>query len=207
MVVSAAGWSDPVPSSQQTFVDVPPGSTFWVYIEQLAGRGAVGGYPCGGPFEPCVAPGNRPYFRPNNNLTRGQLAKIVSEAAQYTETPVAQLFEDVPPSDPFYLWVERVGSRGIVGGYPCGGPFEPCQPPGNRAYYRPANNVTRGQTAKIITNTFLPTCLATPNPTPTGTPPPTETSAPIATPSATSTVTATPTGPPLTATPTVTPTP
>jgi hypothetical protein len=210
MVASAAGWTDPVPSTQQTFEDVPPGSTFWLYIERLAGRGAVGGYPCGGPFEPCVAPANRPYFRPNNNLTRGQLAKIVAEAAQYTETPTGQLFEDVPPTNTFYLWVERVGSRGIVGGYPCGGPGEPCNPPGNRPYYRPVNNVTRGQTAKIVTNTFFPNCQTPPSPTPGGPPPPTETAGVGATPSATSTltetpgVTMTPTGPPLTATPTAT---
>ncbi len=194
MVASAAGWSDPVPSSQQTFADVLPGSTFWVYIEQLAGRGAVGGYPCGGPFEPCVAPTNRPYFRPNNNLTRGQLAKIVSEAAQYTETPTFQLFEDVLPTNTFYLWIQRVGSRGIVAGYPCGGPGEPCNPPRNLPYYRPANNVTRGQTAKIVTNTFFPNCQNPPSPTPTITATATEPPG----------GTATPTGPPATGTATVT---
>ncbi len=193
MVASAAGWTDPVPSSQQTFADVPPGSTFWAYIEQLAGHGAVGGYPCGGPFEPCVAPTNRPYFRPNNNLTRGQLAKIVAEAAQYTETPTGQLFQDVPPTNTFYLWVQRVGSRGIVSGYPCGGLGEPC--PG--LYYRPNNNVTRGQTAKIVTNTFFPNCQNPPSPTPTRPPDPT----------ATTTATATPTGSPATATPLATTTP
>ncbi len=197
MVASAAGWTDPIPSGQQTFEDVAPGSTFWVYIEQLAGRGAVGGYPCGGPFEPFVAPTHRTYFRPNNNLTRGQLAKIVSEAAQYTETPTYQLFEDVLPTDTFYLWVERVGSRGIVAGYPCGGLGEPCAPPRNLPYYRPANNVTRGQTAKIVTNTFFPNCQTPPSPTPT--------SPPAGTP--TPGVTTTPTGLPTTATPTGTTTP
>jgi hypothetical protein len=195
MVVSAAGWTDPVPSTRQTFEDVPPGSAFWGWIEQLAGRGAVAGYPCGGPFEPCIGLANRPYFRPNNNLTRGQLAKIVSEAAQYTETPTFQLFEDVPPANTFYLWVQRVGSRGIVSGYPCGGSGEPCQPPGNLPYYRPNNNVTRGQTAKIVTNTFFPNCQdpVTPTPTPS-----------LAT--ATPEVTATPTEPPVTPTVTATPT-
>ena len=46
----------------------------------MAARGIIGGYPCGGPFEPCVAPGNRPYFRPNNNATRGQMSKIATLA-------------------------------------------------------------------------------------------------------------------------------
>ena len=57
-----------------------PGSTFYVYIERVASRGIVNGYPCGGPFEPCVAPTNRPYFRPFNNATRGQMAKIAAAA-------------------------------------------------------------------------------------------------------------------------------
>ena len=132
IVANAAGYPEAVPSTQQTFEDVAAGSTFWVWIERMASRGYISGYPCGGAGEPCIAPGNRPYFRPDNNVTRGQLAKIVANAAQYTETPTAQTFEDVPPAGTFYLWIERLASRGIIGGYPCGGPSEPCQPPDNR---------------------------------------------------------------------------
>jgi hypothetical protein len=212
MVVSAAGWHDPVPSTQQTFADVPPGSTFWLWIEQLVGRGAVAGYPCGGPFEPCIGPTNRPYFRPNNNLTRGQLAKIAAQAAVFTETPTAQTFEDVPPTGTFYLWIERMASRGIVGGYPCGGLGEPCIRPDNRPYFRPNGNVTRGQTAKIITNSFFPNCQDPVTPTPTV--PPVVTDTPTVPPVVTDTptvppiVTDTPTVPPIvTDTPTVTVTP
>jgi hypothetical protein len=46
----------------------------------MASRGIIGGYPCGGAFEPCVAPSNRPYFRPNNPATRGQMSKIAALA-------------------------------------------------------------------------------------------------------------------------------
>ena len=46
----------------------------------VAAQGIVVGYSCGGPLEPCVPPGNRPYFRPNNNATRGQVSKIVTIA-------------------------------------------------------------------------------------------------------------------------------
>jgi hypothetical protein len=49
------------------FNDVPPGSTFYSFVRCLACRGIVGGYPCGGPGEPC--PGT--YYRPNNSVTRG----------------------------------------------------------------------------------------------------------------------------------------
>jgi hypothetical protein len=122
-------------------------------------------------------------------------------AAQFTETPTGQRFEDVPPGSTYYLWVEQMASRGIVGGYPCGGLGEPCISPGNRPYFRPNGNVTRGQTAKIITNSFFPNCQDPPSPTPSGTPTATGTA------TATATVTETPTGPPATGTVTVTPTP
>jgi hypothetical protein len=158
IISESAGFADPVPSTQQTFQDVPPGSTFHVWIERLSTRGIISGYPCGGPFEPCVAPTNRPYFRPNNNVTRGQLSKITSGAAGWTETPTGQTFEDVPPGSTFYLYIERMASRGIISGYPCGGPFEPCVAPNNRPYFRPNNNATRGQMAKIAAEAFFPNC-------------------------------------------------
>jgi hypothetical protein len=120
----------------------------------------MSGYECGSvPEEPCVAPENRPYFRPNSNATRGQIAKIVSNAAGFNDTPTQQTFEDVPPSGTFYLWVERLASRGIMGGYQCGSiPEEPCVAPGNRPYFRPNSNATRGQVAKIVSGAFFPNC-------------------------------------------------
>ncbi len=131
------------------FEDVPVGSTFYTFIRCLACQGIVGGYPCGGPGEPC--PGS--YYRPGNNVTRGQLAKIVSSAAGFGEPVSGQLFEDVPPSNTFYLWIGRLSQRGYVGGYPCGqSPLEPCVAPTNRSYFRPNNNATRGQIAKIVAN-------------------------------------------------------
>ncbi len=158
IVSESAGFTDPIPSTQQTFEDVAPGSTFQLWVERLVGRNVIGGYPCGGPFEPCVAPANRPYFRPNNNVTRGQLSKIVSGAAGWTETPTAQTFEDVVPGSTFYVYAERVASHGVVGGYPCGGAGEPCVAPANRGYFRPANNATRGQLSKIAAAAFFPNC-------------------------------------------------
>jgi hypothetical protein len=125
----------------------------------------MGGYPCGlRPTEPCVEPNNMPYFRPNENATRGQLAKIVSNAAGFNEPRTEQTFEDVPKDGTFYLWIERLTSRGVMGGYACGGinpetgQAETCMAPGNRPYFRPNNTVTRGQTSKIVANTFFPGC-------------------------------------------------
>jgi hypothetical protein len=158
LVAQAAGFNEVLPSAQQTFEDVPPGSTFWVWVERLAGRGVIGGYPCGGPFEPCVPPTNRPYFRPNTNVTRGQLSKIVAQAAGWTETPATQTFEDMPPDHPFYLYAERLAARGVINGYPCGAPSEPCVAPANRPYYRPYGAATRGQMSKIAAQAFFPNC-------------------------------------------------
>jgi hypothetical protein len=160
IVSNAAGFSEPV--SGQSFEDVSPASTFYAYTERLVSRAVISGYACGGPGEPCVPPGSLPYFRPNSTATRGQLTKIVSNAAGYQDpVPPGQLtFADVPEGSTFHLYVERLllHRPGAISGYPCGGPSEPCVPPENRPYFRPNNNVTRGQAAKIVSNTFFPGC-------------------------------------------------
>jgi hypothetical protein len=153
IVANSAGFNEPV--TGQTFEDVPLTNTFYQYIERMSGRGIIGGYPCGRVSEPCGS--GKPYFRPNANATRGQISKIVSEAAGYNDVPHAQTYEDVPATNTFYVWIERLTSRGIMSGYPCGGRGEPCKS-GNRPYFRPNNNATRGQTSKIVANTFYPAC-------------------------------------------------
>ena len=156
VVSNSAGFSDPVPS--QAFEDVPSGSTFYDFVGRLASRGYVGGYPCGAPNEPCNPPNNLPYFRPNANVTRGQLSKIVSETAAFTDIPSGRQFEDVPPQSTFYPYIYRLSLRSIMQGYQCGPPNEPCIPPNNLPYFRPPNTATRGQASKIVSNTFFPTC-------------------------------------------------
>ena len=156
MVSNSAGFSEP--HTNQTFQDVPVGSTFYIYIERMYSRGYVSGYDCGGPFEPCIGPNNLPYFRPYNPATRGQIAKIVSNGAGYTDPPVGQQYEDVLPGSPFYAYIYRLSTRGIVSGYNCGGPGEPCIPPNNRPYFRPNTLTTRGQASKIVSDTFFPGC-------------------------------------------------
>jgi hypothetical protein len=153
-VANAAGF-DEDPGEQQ-FEDVPQGSTFFDFVWRLADRGIVAGYPCGGPGEPCGG-GNLPYFRPNANVTRGQIAKFVSEAAGFDDDPSGQQFEDIAPASTFYAYVYRLVIREIMAGYACGNP-EPCVPPGNLPYFRPGNLANRGQTAKIVSNTFFPSC-------------------------------------------------
>jgi streptogramin lyase len=140
--------------SRQTFADVPPTNVFFAPVEALAAAGLANGYRCGSTGEPCDDQ-NRPYFRPSAYITRGQLAKLIAGAAAYSDTPPGQLFADVLPSSAFYTWVQQVGSRGIIGGYACGGPGEPCDS-ANRPYYRPVTTASRGQTAKIDNGVFFP---------------------------------------------------
>lgn len=157
IVSNAAGFAeDP---TTQTYEDVPTSGAFYIWVERLSSRGVIGGYPCGGPDEPCVAPGNRPYFRPNANSSRGQITKIVANAANFNDTIRAgtQTFSDVAPSSPFWVFVERLAARGVMSGYLCGSPGELCDAQ-NRPYFRPNANASRGQVSKIVSNTFFPEC-------------------------------------------------
>ncbi|HKP53636.1 MAG TPA: S-layer homology domain-containing protein [Chloroflexia bacterium] len=154
IISNAASFQEAVPPSQQTFADVPVGHTFWEWIERLASRGVISGYPCGDEGEPCDEH-NRPYFRWGNNATRGQISKMVSSAASFDDEipPTQQSFADVPPNNTFWLWIERLYAHGAIGGYSCGGEGEPCDEQ-NRPYFRPGNNTTRGQLTKIATVAF-----------------------------------------------------
>jgi hypothetical protein len=157
IVSNAASYSEP--HSEQTFEDVAPGSTFYDFVQRLYSRGIIAGYPCGGSSEPCLPPGNRPYFRPNANVTRGQSSKIVASASGLPAPPAGQrTFEDVAVGSTFWQWIEALASTGAISGYPCGGPGEACIPPLNRPYFRPSANVTRGQSSKIVSLTFFPGC-------------------------------------------------
>jgi hypothetical protein len=129
------------PTGTPTFNDVPTGNAFYAYVETAAAGGIVSGYNCGGPGEPC--PGL--YFRPNANVTRGQLSKIVVVAANHVYgwdilNPAIPTFVDVPPGSPFYTYIETAVCRGVVSGYA-------------DHTFRPGNNAIRAQIAKIVCNT------------------------------------------------------
>ncbi|HET6263189.1 MAG TPA: S-layer homology domain-containing protein, partial [Chloroflexia bacterium] len=166
MVSNSAGFAEsPDP---QIYEDVPPGSPFYEWVNRLSRRGHMGGYTCGGvnpqtgQAEPCSGD-SKPYFRPGNNASRGQVSKIVANGAGFVEAPTGQYFADVPTDNPFYEWIGRLTSRGVMSGYPCGaenpdtGEAEPCDEQ-ERPYFRWANQITRGQTAKIVAGAFFPGC-------------------------------------------------
>jgi hypothetical protein len=147
-----------------TFRDEPPSDAFYRYVETAAHRNIVSGYICGGPGEPC--PGA--YFRTYNLVTRGQLSKIVVIAAGWALlNPTNATFNDVPRNSAFYEFIETAVCHGVVSGYDCGGPGEPC--PGR--YFRQFNNAIRGQIAKMVYNAVsnLPCITPTPGRTATAT--------------------------------------
>ncbi len=143
----------PVPPLSGTFADVAPGSTFYQLIETAAGYGYVSGYGCGGSnpqtgqAEPCDG-ASRPYYRPSNNVTRSQLAKMVVNGAGWFPllNPPTATFSDVPVGSTFYTFIETAVARGIISGYAEGA-------------FHPNNPATRGQIAKIV-------YLALPSPPP-----------------------------------------
>lgn len=154
IVANAAGFVEPVDTQQ--FEDVPPGHTFYEFVWRLADREYISGYPCGGVGEPCGV-SNLPYYRPNADVTRGQLSKIVSETMGLSQPTGAQQYEDVPIGSTFFEYTWRLTDQGVMQGYTCGGIGEPCDDP-PIPYFRPANPATRAQASKIVAIAFFPDC-------------------------------------------------
>jgi hypothetical protein len=133
------------------FADVPPSHPFYATTNWVACRAIVSGYTCGGPGEPCD-PQNTPYFRPGAGVTRSQLLKMVVNAAGWplvAPAETARTFADIRPGDPFYAFIETGAAHGVIGGYGCGGPDEPCDAQ-RRPYFRSSAPITRGQLSKVI---------------------------------------------------------
>jgi hypothetical protein len=121
----------PPACTSPVFNDVPAGSSFCRWIEELARRGIAGG--CGG--------GN---YCPGDDVTREQMAVFVLRALDPTLNPPAcgtPVFADVPASSPFCRWIEELARRGVVSG--CGG--------GN---YCPTAPVSREQMGVFLAVTF-----------------------------------------------------
>jgi len=137
-----------------SFSDVQPGDYFAAGVRYLACHGVVSGYSDG-------------TFRPYNQTTRAQLAKIVVLGfALAIQTPAAggATFSDVAPGSLFSPYVETGAVLGLVSGYTCGGSGEPCDA-AHHAYYRPSANVTRAQLAKIVVRAAGWALLTPPTPT------------------------------------------
>ncbi|MDQ2806173.1 MAG: S-layer homology domain-containing protein [Chloroflexota bacterium] len=133
----------PPAAADRTFTDVLPDNVFYQLIETAAAHRIVTGYTCGGvnnqtgAAEPCDS-AQRPYFRPSNFVTRGQLAKIVVIGAGFPLiNPPRPTFSDVGPQNVFYPFIETAVCHGTVTGY-------------NDGTFRPDNFAFRSQIAKIV---------------------------------------------------------
>ncbi|HET6313649.1 MAG TPA: S-layer homology domain-containing protein, partial [Chloroflexia bacterium] len=155
IVANSAGLDDPIAEGQQQFADVEPGDPFYEFVERLAQTGAIAGYPCSGQGEGCDEQ-NRPYFRPGNFATRGQISKIVAIAAGFEEEipEDRKTFTDVPADSPFWVYIERLAGRDVISGY---GEAEKC-PTGTPCFLY-NDYTTRGQMEKIAANAFFPNCV------------------------------------------------
>jgi len=120
-----------------TFDDVTPALWQWPYVEALVRGGITGG--CG------AAP---PRFCPSANVTRAQMAKFLCLAAgQQPLDSDVPTFADVPKTQWFYGYVERLADPASWGGTP---PTGGCSLVGTTKCFCPYEPVTREQMAKFL---------------------------------------------------------
>ncbi|HWP43126.1 MAG TPA: S-layer homology domain-containing protein [Blastocatellia bacterium] len=131
-IIKARGEITPPPPAMQRFVDVPPSSIFYSFIDRMAVLGITSG---------CTA--SPPMYCPASPVTRDQMAAFIIRGLSIFDppTPSSQRFLDVPPTNLFYKFVEEMAVRGITAG--CGG--------GN---YCPGQPVTRAEMAAFLVRAF-----------------------------------------------------
>ena len=123
------------------FTDVPASNPFFKFIQKLKDLGITGG--CS-PTEFC----------PNAPITRGQMAVFVIKSRYGTINftyPSTPYFTDVPPSDPFFPFIQKMAQTGITAGCAVG-------------LYCPNQSLTRGQMAVFIITGLLNQLLSVTTP-------------------------------------------
>lgn len=107
------------------FSDVASSDYFFEPVHYLVCHGVISGY-------------DDHTFRPFNDTTRGQMAKIVVLGFGVPiYTPTTATFNDVPTTDKFFTWVESAAKAGIISGY------------ADHIFHR-ERSVTRGQLSKMV---------------------------------------------------------
>jgi hypothetical protein len=136
-IIRALGVPNPPPPSQQRFADVPPSNIFYAFIEEMAARGIAVG--CGANEQ------GQPIYCPSDPVTREQMAAFLVRAlGEFNPpTPTSQRFNDVPASNIFYSFIDRMAVLEITFG---------CS--SNPPLYCPSANVTRGQMAAFLVRAF-----------------------------------------------------
>ncbi|NLC25149.1 MAG: DUF3472 domain-containing protein, partial [Fastidiosipila sp.] len=120
--------SAPVFAAEQKFKDVSPKSWFSGYVENLAKKNIIGGYPNG-------------TFRPNNKVERQHVCAMVARAAGIDYKGKVANFPDVASDSEMSPFIAALQEKGIVKGYQNGN-------------FGPKDAVKRGEAAIIITRAF-----------------------------------------------------
>lgn len=131
-IIRAIGDLDPPTPPSQIFGDVPPSNPFYAYIQQMVNRSITSG--CGG--------GN---YCPSDPVLREQMAAFIIRGLGELSppTPGMQRFDDVPPSNGFYNFIDRMAVLNITSGCSVSPPL-----------YCPAGSVTREQMAAFLVKAF-----------------------------------------------------
>lgn len=111
-------------SYAKTFIDVPDSQVFKIYIDDLVERNIVNGF-------------SDNTFRPDNYVTRGELAKFVVNAFKLESNFPTNKFSDINESTTFYNEILILADNGVINGYTDG-------------TFKPQNIVTRGDSMKFI---------------------------------------------------------
>lgn len=108
LIMRGMGEPNPPQPTNQRFVDVPPSSPFYAFIDRVAALGIIQG---------C----SRGKFCPAEPVAREHMAAFIIRVIGISNppTPAKQRFVDVPPSSPFYGFIDLVASRKLIAG--CGG--------------------------------------------------------------------------------------
>jgi reprolysin-like metallo-peptidase family M12B/all-beta uncharacterized protein/S-layer family protein len=133
-IVRALGEFDPVTPASQRFNDVPPTSLFYNFIDRLAALQITLGCQ--------VSP---PLYCPSDPVKREQMAAFIIRALGEFDppTPTSQRFIDVPPTNVFYNFIDRMAVLNITLG---------CTP--DHTLYCPNDSVTRAQMAAFLVRAF-----------------------------------------------------
>lgn len=118
----------PVGASAATFNDVPSSLTAYEAIDHLSNKGVMSGYGGG-------------QFQPNTYVQRQHIAATINRAIPVTYVRNARHFKDVPPKHRNYSDIMVLQRAGVLNGMANG-------------YFKPADYVTRGQMAIILTKAF-----------------------------------------------------